>query len=265
MTDAFGAYARYYDLLYRDKDYAAEARYVHGLIQQHAPAASSILDLGCGTGAHAAEFAALGYEVHGVDLSEGMLQSARSRRSRLAPELAARLDFSAGDVRSFRAGRRFDVVTALFHVVSYQVEDEHLTRTFDTAATHLEPGGIFLFDCWYGPAVLADPPRVRVKRFEDIGTRVLRTATPRSLPENNVTEVDYQVLVTDRVSGQIEEIHELHRLRYLFRPEVERALHQAGFVCELAQEWWSGARLTSTTWSALFTARRVSEFHTSCP
>ena len=62
MMDAFGAYARYYDLLYRDKDYPAEARYLHELIQRHAPGAQSILDLGCGTGAHAAEFAELGYD-----------------------------------------------------------------------------------------------------------------------------------------------------------------------------------------------------------
>jgi hypothetical protein len=35
----FAAYSRYYDLLYRDKDYAAEARYVHELVQRHHPAA----------------------------------------------------------------------------------------------------------------------------------------------------------------------------------------------------------------------------------
>jgi methylase of polypeptide subunit release factors len=63
----FGAYARYYDLLYRDKDYAAEAQYVHRLIQSHALGARSILELGCGTGAHAVLLAGEGYRIHGVD------------------------------------------------------------------------------------------------------------------------------------------------------------------------------------------------------
>jgi len=42
----FNDYARYYDLLYRDKDYAAEAEYVAGLIQKFHPSAQSILELG---------------------------------------------------------------------------------------------------------------------------------------------------------------------------------------------------------------------------
>ena len=42
----FADYARYYDLLYQDKDYAAEADYVASLIQQYHQAAQSILELG---------------------------------------------------------------------------------------------------------------------------------------------------------------------------------------------------------------------------
>ena len=41
----FDGYARYYNLLYRDKDYAAEARHVHDIIQKHASGARSILEL----------------------------------------------------------------------------------------------------------------------------------------------------------------------------------------------------------------------------
>ena len=46
----FNEYARYYDLLYRDKDYVGEVEYVHRLLQAHAPGAQSLLNLGCGSG-----------------------------------------------------------------------------------------------------------------------------------------------------------------------------------------------------------------------
>ena len=255
MTGSFGAYARYYDLLYRDKDYPAEARYVHGLIQRYVPGAGSILELGCGTGAHASEFAELGYEVHGVDASEGMLERARERQVSLTPEAAARLTFSAGDVRSFRAGRRFDAVTGLFHVVSYQVNDEDLAGTFATAAAHLAPRGIFLFDCWYGPAVLADPPVVRVKRLEDANTRVLRIAEPTMCFDENVTEVDYQVQVTDLASGRTEEIRERHRLRYLFESELKRYLQVAGLEPVHLSKWMSDEAASAETWNVVMVGR----------
>ena len=53
QSSVFSSYARYYDLLYRDKDYAAEAEYVASLIRKFHPAARSIIELGSGTGIHA--------------------------------------------------------------------------------------------------------------------------------------------------------------------------------------------------------------------
>ena len=49
----FAKYALCYDLLYRDKDYAAEAGYVGRMIRSATPAARSVLEFGCGTGRHA--------------------------------------------------------------------------------------------------------------------------------------------------------------------------------------------------------------------
>ena len=76
----FQEYAAYYDLLYQDKDYPREAEFVHHLIQREMPGAVSLLDLGCGTGAHASSFAEMGYSVHGVDQSAKMLAQANRRR-----------------------------------------------------------------------------------------------------------------------------------------------------------------------------------------
>jgi hypothetical protein len=72
----FGNYARYYDLLNKDKDYEKEADYVHGLIQRYAPGSKTILDLGCGTGRHDFLLAEKGYSVTGIDMSEQMLSIA---------------------------------------------------------------------------------------------------------------------------------------------------------------------------------------------
>ena len=53
-TVVFADYARYYDLLYRDKDYAAEAEYIACLVRKFHPSARSIIiELGSGTGIHA--------------------------------------------------------------------------------------------------------------------------------------------------------------------------------------------------------------------
>ncbi|MEX2016820.1 MAG: hypothetical protein WD873_09250 [Candidatus Hydrogenedentales bacterium] len=58
----FQKYAAFYDLLYRDKDYAAEAAYVAGTIRSAVPGARSILELGSGTGRHGRLLAGLGFD-----------------------------------------------------------------------------------------------------------------------------------------------------------------------------------------------------------
>ena len=43
----FDKYSRYYNMLYADKDYAAESQYVETLIRQFNQSAQAVLDLGC--------------------------------------------------------------------------------------------------------------------------------------------------------------------------------------------------------------------------
>ena len=79
MQKNFDAYGKYYDLLYSDKDYEAEAKYVLDLLRKENPKQDSLLELGCGTGRHATLFAQSGLEVTGVERSERMLEEGKKR------------------------------------------------------------------------------------------------------------------------------------------------------------------------------------------
>jgi SAM-dependent methyltransferase len=239
----FNEYARYYDLLYRDKDYRAEADYVHRLIQSNLPGARSLLNLGCGTGRHDRCLAELGYAVTGVDMSEEMLSAAKG-----AAAGNDRLRYLPGDVRTVRLSETFDVVISLFHVMSYQVTNTDLKHAFVTARTHLKPGGLFLFDCWYGPGVLSDRPTVRTKELEDKDISVIRHAEPVLHPNENVVDVNYRVEITNKQSGKTSDIRETHRMRYLFLPEIMEYLEGAGLQHSFSVRWMDDTAPDDTTW-----------------
>jgi len=251
----FGNYARYYDLLYRDKDYAGEAQFVHKLLQNYAPSTKSILELGCGTGVHAFLLAKEGYQVHGVDLSQQMLQQATDRLSHLPTELASRLEFSPGDIRTIQLNQQFDAVISLFHVISYQTSNEDLLAAFATVKSHLKPGGVFIFDCWYGPAVLSDRPVVRIKRLEDEEISAIRIANPVMYPNENLVDVNYQVLIKQKNTNTVEELQELHKMRYLFKPEINLLFLQSGFEYVENREWMTNRESGFDTWGVYFVAR----------
>lgn len=250
MTKVFDSYASYYDLLYQDKDYRAEADYVVNLIRQHAPSAKRILELGCGTGGHATELARLGFNVHGIDMSEGMLYRAAQRKSGLPDNVAAQISFSSGDVRSVRTGETYDVVISLFHVMSYQTAHIDIKAAFETASAHLTTGGIFIFDFWYGPAVLSQNPEVRVKRLEDEKIRVTRIAEPVMRTEENIVEVNYTLFIEAKNEQRIENLSETHRMRYFFLPELSYYGHEK-FSQTGVLRWMSDTVIDPGSWSGV--------------
>lgn len=257
MSDNFGHYSRYYDLLYADKDYAGETAYLRSLIVAHArKPAVSLLELGCGTGIHALMLnAEAGLGVCGVDLSETMLEGARTRAAAQGVG-SDRVSFHQGNACSFRIDRKFDVVASLFHVVSYQTTEERLNAQFETAATHLDTDGLFIFDFWYGPAVLWQRPAVRTKRLSDEHIVVTRLAEPVIRDAENVVDVNYNLFVLDRATGVTTELREKHEMRYLFLPEIDHLLAVHGFVRERAEEWMTGKCPSLESWGVCVVARK---------
>jgi SAM-dependent methyltransferase len=227
MTEVFGAeYSDSYDALYADKDYGAECDLVEGIFKRGGRPVRSLLDLGCGTGRHSVELARRGYEVVGVDLSEAMLERARRRA---IGEPAGSTTFLCGDIQTIQLDRRFDAVLSMFAVVGYQISDEAVRSTLANVRRHLEPGGIFVFDVWYGPAVLAVGPSERVKVVAVEGGEIERKALGTLEPDSHVCSVKYEL--TRRQYGLADATaYETHRMRYFFEDELGALLKEANLT-----------------------------------
>lgn len=225
-SDVFGAYAGFYDALYADKDYESEVRFIVDVLTEHGvPAGASILDLGCGTGGHAIPLARRGYEVTGIDLSPEMVDQAAEK----ARAHSLDVEFTVGDVRSLRLGRTFDAVVSMFAVLSYQLTNEDLAAAFETVAAHLEPGGLFVFDVWFGPAVLSERPEQRSKSVRTVeGDTIVRRAMPSLDVVSQTVRVDYEI-ERSRGGQVVDTARESHTVRFLFVQEIRQLLDAAGF------------------------------------
>jgi SAM-dependent methyltransferase len=103
-----------------------------------------VLDLGCGTGAAARVFAAVGCDVVGIDHSAAMLEQARFAAYRQQRTLR----FIQADIRALPATcpAPFDLITCLSGTLNEMTDDGDLARVCGQAARLLQPGGLFVFD-----------------------------------------------------------------------------------------------------------------------
>lgn len=246
-------YAAVYDAVYGDKDYERECDLLEELFARYAGRpVREVLDLGCGTGGHAVPLAGRGYGVTGVERSPEMLEIAR-RKAGDAVELRA------GDLRTVRLGRELDAVLMMFAVLGYQLEDADVGAALETARSHLRPGGILVFDVWYGPAVLAQRPSSRRREAEDGGRRVERSAASELDMDARRVAVTFHVRSFEggRLVGETEERHEV---RFFFRHELELLLEAAGLeLVRLGAFPEVDRDPDESTWNVVAVARRPSQ------
>ena len=250
----FQKYSAYYDLLYADKDYSAEAEYVARTLRTEKVEVHTLLELGSGTGRHGRLLAEMGFEVRGIERSSEMVSIARLATEEVPAPGAFTCD--VGDLRSVRLGQTFDAVISLFHVISYQTGDDDLRAAFRTASEHLDEGGLFLFDVWHGPAVVANEPSVRTKEVTNARYRVKRVARPEWNASLGTVKVVYVLECEDTETGERARVHEEHLMRYLFPAEIEKFAREAGLTLIGTEEFLTGRTPSEDTWGVAYLVRK---------
>lgn len=99
-----------------------------------------VLELGCGTGRVMLPLSEHCAFIHGIDISEGMLEVCRTKLAEAdIPPEKARAEL--GDISNLDLGEHFDLIIAPFRVFQNLTEDEQVDGFFETIRRHLSPDG----------------------------------------------------------------------------------------------------------------------------
>lgn len=222
------SYSAFYNIFYKDKNYAAEAAYIHELIQKNIskkPAEIRLLDLACGTGRHLFELDTLGYKTEGSDIAEKMIEVARKQAENLGKNISFH-NYSFQE--SYKIEKKFDVVISVFSAIDYLTETEDLVKTLGNIYDLLEPGGIFVFDYWNGNAVVRDFSPVKVLRKNDGNNEIMRISNTSLDIEKQRATVQFTCLFFENGVKQNEFV-EVHPMRYFYFQEMETLLKLCKF------------------------------------
>jgi SAM-dependent methyltransferase len=171
---------------------------------------SPILELGCGTGRLTIPLAEAGFEVHGADLSDNMLEICHQRVGEKGLENRVHLtlrDMAALDLPRKDFGLVFVALRSFMHLLT---QGDQLCCP-EGAYTHLRPGGCFLVDV-YAPNFrhLAQKPGARfvLRRELDLpnGHHVIRR--DRHVRNDIINQVQYTEIRFEECDSSGVPVHE---------------------------------------------------------
>jgi SAM-dependent methyltransferase len=211
-------YASAYDALYGSFDYDKHYNAIKSIFALSDVPISNVLDIGCGTGEFAKRLAQDGKIVVGVDPSESMLDIARSK----CPFTM----FYRATATSYNVNARFDAIIMMGGVLGYQESIDNVVLALRRARTHLNPGGVLVFDVWNCLAVMSQRPGERVKVVDTPDGEIIRGVSSSLDMDDSICNVNYALW---RHRGNIIiKTTESHRMRYFTPTELRLFLELAG-------------------------------------
>ncbi len=230
MSSTYNKYGKYYDIIYKGKDYLKECRDLveylnsYSVIDVH-----KILDLACGTGGHSLAFASMGYDVVGIDKSPIMINKALNK----AEKLNLKVEFLVQDMRKFSLRRIFDAAFCLFGSFGYLLEDKDVMEMLVRVREHLNRNALFIFDFWpsFRMSFLKRLGYTRsLRRIVGENSIILRSVNMDFNVENSIVEYFIECYVLNSAEKKVlDHFTEIHCIRCFMPSEIKHFLVEAGF------------------------------------
>jgi ubiquinone/menaquinone biosynthesis C-methylase UbiE len=218
--DAYAPLAGVYDLFTAHHRHDLWLARLEALARRHGLHGRRVLDVGCGTGKSFLPLVRRGYRVTACDISPEMLAEAR----RVAPDDVRLVE---ADMRELPDLGRFDLVTCLDDAVNYLLGDDDLRRALASMARALVADGLLVFDTNTLATYASDYTGAQVVENEDVFV-CWRGEGVDEGPDGACRACATIEIFRRTDDGSWERAQSVHRQRHRSRPEVERALREAG-------------------------------------
>ena len=135
--------ARYYDVIF-ERDVSAEVDFIQAAYRHYVgrKGPASVLDIACGPGYHAREFARRGARAVGLDLRSEMLELGQEK----AQDAGVEIEWLEADMRTFRLEEPVDAAFFMFDGLDALLTNEDLANHFRNMGENLTEKGIYLVD-----------------------------------------------------------------------------------------------------------------------
>ncbi len=212
-----------YDQLNNDYDYDSLADFLDSSIKENEKVNTSlVLDLACGTGKLTFKLRERGYDMTGVDLSEGMLSQAHkyAYKNNINDVL-----FLCQDMTEFELYGTVDACVCTLDSINYLTKISDVKKCFSLVHNYLIPEGVFVFDI--------NTP-YRFKEIYASNDYILENEGSLCAWQNEYNDKTkicsfYLSIFMENKNGLYERFDEVQREKCYSKKQIENALLESGF------------------------------------
>lgn len=167
----------------------------------------SALDLACGTGVLCEILHDVGMDVTGMDLSEGMIEIAKSGNREIHYDVA--------DMITYRPEKHFDLVTCTGDAVNHISDPTDVESIFRNVYDYLNPGGYFVFDI--------------------LNENEVSDSEPFEMDYDNTTKVWFQMTRPGEKQVNLK-IRVYENTTLSFEENIRETVHDPNMICDLLKK-----------------------------
>ena len=215
-------FARFYDTIYHHMRDGVDNEYFQNEIQR---SGGKILEIGVGTGRLFINALNQGADIHGLDISESMLEILYKK---LQKDQYYRI--SQQNIIDFSFDLKFDLIIAPFRVIMHLLDIEEQIKAIDNVYNHLNSNGRFIFDAFIpdlNQLIKGINNQMDFEGEYDSGQKIRRFVSTFPDLINQTIQVNFHLEWEEKNELKHDDL--ILPLRFFFRYELEHLLERTKF------------------------------------
>ncbi|OGL58798.1 hypothetical protein A3H10_04800 [Candidatus Uhrbacteria bacterium RIFCSPLOWO2_12_FULL_46_10] len=221
---------KFYDLIYANKNYEREARFVRDLVLKYKKSKGrDLLEVACGTGRYL-QYLRRWFQCFGVDKNPMMLKISRLNAPNVPTEQA--------DMITLKLNKKFDAIVCLFSSIGYVKNYANLEKTIRNFARHLKPGGVVIIEPWIskGKFIVGSP---HLETFSGKDLKIARASVAKR--RGDISIIDFHFLIAER-GKTVGHFADRHELGMFDKNKVLKIMQHAGLKAKTVQSHFKSKR-----------------------
>ena len=161
------------------------------------------------------------------------------------------------NINSLKTFQKFDIISSLFHILSYQTNKKNIYKFFLNSQKNLKKNGILIFDFWFKPGVLNLRIPLKYRKIENKKLSIHRITRSKWFKNLDQIHDEHEMIILNKKNKKIKIFKETHKMKFFVMKDIKKYLKLNNMKFIESFDPSNNKPLTNQSWAALVVAKKI--------